>query len=165
MIRSFAQRSVLSAVVVGTLVSGFLLLMEGCKEKTANDGVVIRAGSDPRLDAAAAEARKRWPEFVEEFNKREANVAYAVKFSLPIKGGGVEHIWMQVTAIDGSTIRGELGNDPVADLGLKLGDAVTTTVDQLEDWMVGRGEGNLKGLFSVPVLQAIEAERKAKEGK
>lgn len=164
MIRTVALRSLLPALVVTASLSGLLVLMEGCKKQTAKD-TIIQAGDDPRLAAAAAEARKRWPEFIKEFNKSEPNVAYAVKVSFPVRGGGSEHMWISVTAIDGTTIRGVLDSEPVNDVGLKRGDAATTTIDQIEDWMVGRGKGNLKGLFSVPVLQAIEAERKANRDK
>lgn len=137
-------------------------LAGGCEGKQPSDGVVRVDGVDPRLEKAAQEARRRWPEFMAEFNRREANVSYAVKIPFKVKGGGSEHMWVQVTAVEGNTIRGVLDSEPTKDVGYKYKDAVSTTLDQVEDWLVGRGEGNLKGLFSVPVLNEIEAERKKK---
>src|SRR5262245_2036309 len=57
-------------------------------------------GNDPRFKAAEAEARRRWPEFVAAFNRREPNVAYAVKARFT-DGSATEWMWVQVQSIAG----------------------------------------------------------------
>lgn len=135
----------------------------GAARKAGGEPLVQAKADDARLAQAAEEARRRWPEFVAAFNKREPNTAYAVKLAFPVKGKDTnEHMWIKVTAVEGPTISGVLNNDPIGDVGLKLGDPVRTTVDQIEDWLVGRGRDDLTGGFSIKVLEQIERERGGK---
>ncbi len=136
------------------------------KSPEPSRGIIMVPDEDPRLAAATAEARRRWPEFLAEFNKHEKNVAYAVKLPFKVVGeeGGSEHMWISVTSVEGNTIKGRLDNEPGQNVGVKLGDEVTTSVEEIEDWMVGRGAGNLRGLFSVPVLEQIKKEQEGKGG-
>jgi uncharacterized protein YegJ (DUF2314 family) len=113
---------------------------------------------DPGLVAAAAEAKRRWPEFVAAFNERRPKRTCAVKYAAPIKGGGDEHIWIMVTALGGGTISGTLGNDPVEDIGLKLGDAVTIRAADVEDWLFTDGQA-MTGGFSISTLQDAAGKR------
>lgn len=119
---------------------------------------------DPRIAAAAEEARRRWPEFVAAFRKKSGNrTAYAVKLAFPIRReSGSEHMWIQVESIEGSTIRGTLNNDPIGDVGVKLGDSVTTTTDKVEDWLIASGKDDMLGGFSIKVLEEIEREQSRK---
>ena len=110
---------------------------------------------DPRMKAAVAEARQRWPEFVSAFQNR-AGEYFSVK--APIRSAGhTEFIWIHVDALDGDTVRGRLGNDPV-DLGhLKEGDAVTVPLGEVNDWAFLQA-GQPIGMFTVSVLQAVQQE-------
>lgn len=140
-----------------------MALSVGCDRTPAGEkGNLSHApAGDPRLAEAAAEARQRWPEFAAAFAKNEPNVAYAVKMPFPIRGtDSFEHMWIQVTSIKGNTITGDLNNEPIKDVGVKLGDSVTTTVDEIEDWLIGRGKGNITGGFSLKVLEQIQNENK-----
>lgn len=111
---------------------------------------------DPRMQAAVAEARQRWPEFVAAFNAQDAE-NFSVK--APVSAGGnTEFIWVQVEAIHGDQVSGTLGNEPV-DLGdLREGSRVTVAADEVSDWAFLRGEEHT-GLFSLKAIQAIQAER------
>lgn len=112
--------------------------------------VLQMSDEDPEMKAAVAKARERWPEFVEAFNRREPEQPFAVKFPLH-DGENVEFIWMNVSAIEGDTIRGTLGNTPLAGHRYSEGDPVETTVQELNDWMYSEGE-KLAGGFTTEVL-------------
>ncbi len=115
----------------------------------SNLPVVGIDNDDPRMQAAQAEARSRWPEFVEAFNKQDGE-NFAVKVPITAEGN-TEFIWVEVTGLEPEFIHGTLGNDPV-DLGdLKLGDPVEVPVNELNDWGFLR-DGEPFGLFTVKVL-------------
>ena len=65
---------------------------------------------DPRMLAAAAEAHRRWPEFLEAFGKRKDGQSFSVKGPVS-RGNNTEFIWISVIAVDGEFIRGNLGYD------------------------------------------------------
>jgi uncharacterized protein YegJ (DUF2314 family) len=138
-------------IAIGFLVAA-TLLAPACKKKTEGGNVVQLGADDPGLVAAAAEARRRWPEFVAACTEPQPGRKCAVKYSAPIKGGGDEHIWIMVTALGSGTISGRLGNAPVADIGLKLGDAVTIQPDDIKDWLITDGQ-TMTGGFSVATLR------------
>ena len=100
-------------ILIGFLVAT-TLLVPACKTKTEGGNVVQLGADDPGLVAAAAEAKRRWPEFVAAFNEHRPGRKCAVKYAAPIKGGGDEQIWIMVTTLGSGTISGTLGNAPVA---------------------------------------------------
>src|SRR5687767_12270508 len=67
-------------ILIGFLVATTLLL-PACKRKTEGGNVVQLGADDPGLVAAAAEAKRRWPEFVAAFNERRPGRKYAVKYA------------------------------------------------------------------------------------
>jgi uncharacterized protein YegJ (DUF2314 family) len=81
-----------------------------------------------------------------------------VKYSAPIKSGGNEHIWIMVTALGSGTISGTLGNDPVEDIGLNLGDAVTIQTGDVKDWLFTDGQ-SMTGGFSIATLRNAADKR------
>ena len=85
-------------ILIGFLVAT-TLLVPACKKKIEGGNVVQLGADDPGLVAAAAEAKRRWPEFVAAFNEHRPGRKCAVKYAAPIKGGGDEHIWIMVTAL------------------------------------------------------------------
>ena len=93
-------------ILIGFLVAT-TLLVPACKTKTEGGNVVQLGADDPGLVAAAAEAKRRWPEFVAAFNEHRPGRKCSVKYAAPIKGGGDELIWIMVTALDsGSSLLG-----------------------------------------------------------
>lgn len=111
--------------------------------------VVQMESDDPRMQAAVDEARARWQEFVDAFQTGTAEHC-AIKAPITV-GDNTEFIWLDVTAVDGDTIRGNLANDPM-DLGaLREGDEVETTVDELNDWIMVRN-GERIGGFTVNIV-------------
>ena len=144
------------------LLIGFLvattLLAPACEKRTEGGNVVQLGADDPGLVAAAAEAKRRWPEFVAAFNQHRPGRQCAVKYAAPIKGGGHEQIWIMVTALGSGTISGTLGNNPVEDVGLKFGDAVTIQTDDVKDWLFTDGQ-SMTGGFSVATLRNAAGKR------
>jgi len=113
--------------------------------------VVSVPDDDPEMAAAAAEARRRWGEFVVAFEARQPGWHFSVK--VPISDGEtMEYMWVDVTAIEGERIRGRLGNDPVSVQGVQLGDPVDANLKDLNDWTYSDGE-EVFGGFTVEVLR------------
>ena len=144
-------------ILIGLLVVT-TLLVPACKKKIEGGNVVQLGADDPGLVAAAAEAKRRWPEFVAAFNEHRPGRKCAVKYSAPIKGGGYEHIWIMVTTLNSGTISGTLGNDPVEDIGLNLGDAVTISTGDVKDWLFTDGQ-SMTGGFSIATLRDAADKR------
>ena len=138
-------------ILIGVLAAA-TLLVPACKKKPEGGNVVQLGADDPGLVAAAAEAKRRWPEFVAAFNERRPGRQCAVKYAAPIKGGGGEQIWITVTSLGDGTISGTLANAPVADIGLKRGDAVTIETDDVKDWLFIDGK-SMTGGFSIATLR------------
>jgi uncharacterized protein YegJ (DUF2314 family) len=112
--------------------------------------VVPIESTDGELEEAVAEARRRWPEFVQAFRSRKKNEAFAVKASFT-DGENTEWMWVIVSEIRGDTVAGELGNAPVNVGGLQEGAMVEVSAAEIGDWMYRDGKRDVGG-FSVKVL-------------
>lgn len=115
------------------------------------DPLVAAPANDADLKAAAAEARRRWPEFVSAFEKRRPKQGFAVKSPFS-ESSQVEHMWIEVTSIQGESIAGTLANEPGIITKLKLGDRVNIHVNEIEDWIISDGERMIGG-FSVHLFE------------
>jgi uncharacterized protein YegJ (DUF2314 family) len=51
------------------------------------------------------------------------------------EGANVEYMWVNVTSIDGDTVRGTLDNEPVELKSMKVGQAVEIKVADVDDWL------------------------------
>lgn len=124
----------------------------------SNVPVIPISGDDPAMIAAAEEARRRWPEFVEAFQNRTDGQAFSVK--APVSADeNTEFIWIEVTGLEAEYVHGTLGNDPI-DLGdLRIGDAVEVPVAELNDWAIRTPDSDdePRGLFT---LEAIDKAQK-----
>ena len=113
------------------------------------------AADDPLMLASVAEARRRWPEFVAEFEQRSPEQMFAMKAEFS-EGETREFMWLQVTAIENDTIYGTLDSDPVHIKRVSAGSRVQVDVQSLNDWIFTKGKGTRGGF-------TIEAVRKAGE--
>ena len=101
--------------------------------------------ADPELVAGKAEARRRLPEFVDAFRRKDGE-HFSIK--APVTAGGrTEHIWIEVDGVTDDRVEGRLGNEPVNLGGMKIGDRVDVALSDVEDWVVVRG-GQPTGLFT-----------------
>lgn len=113
--------------------------------KAVNPPVLQVADDDPELLAGKEEARRRLPEFIDAFRRKDGE-HFSVK--APVTAGGrTEHIWIEVDGVGDHRIDGRLGNEPVNLGGMKLGDRVDVAPSQVEDWVIVRG-GSPVGLFT-----------------
>jgi uncharacterized protein YegJ (DUF2314 family) len=122
-----------------------------------SDPIVYVSGKDPRLKAAIEEAQRRWPQFTNAFARSKPGQGFAVKGPFS-DGKHTEFMWMEVARIEGDFIHGRLSNDPNGVKGLKLHDAVSLRVSQVQDWVYA-DSGRMHGGFTVAVLQQIDRER------
>ena len=158
--RRVLARSVLLAFVLASFAAG--CERESATKKWEREQNYSEPGDDPRFKAAEAEARRRWPEFVVAFSKREPNVAYAVKAKFT-DGQTNEWMWVQVKSITGNTVTGVLDNEPIDVKNVRVGQTVTKTLAEIDDWIVGRDGRIAQGGFTTKAMEQIEAERRAKK--
>src|SRR6266478_6367177 len=105
---------------------------------------------NPDFKAAVEEAKRRWPEFVAAFEKRQPDQVFGVK--VPFQDGDdTEFMWISVSAIEGDSILGKLDNDPVDVKTVKAGDQVRIQLADLNDWAYME-ENEMKGGFTVKIL-------------
>jgi uncharacterized protein YegJ (DUF2314 family) len=118
--------------------------------------VIQISAEDPRMVAAVATARERWPEFVLAFENRQPGDAYLVKGKFG-EGENVEHMWISVTALEAEKIYGRLENEPVNVADLHVGDRVQIELADLSDWMVANEAGPMGG-FTLAVMTRASDE-------
>jgi uncharacterized protein YegJ (DUF2314 family) len=116
--------------------------------------VIRLTGDTDAMVAAVAEARRRWPEFVNAFLASDDRIGFSVKAPVT-EGGNTEFIWINVKSVHGGQIHGLLANDPVSLGALKLGDFVSVEEAELNDWCYpapNDGERPI-GLFTLDALR------------
>lgn len=122
---------------------------------TVNQVPVVEVQEDdPRMKAAVAEARRRFPEFRAAFQARKVGGHYAVKAPIT-RNDNTEYIWMEVIGLEPEYIHGTLANDPVQLGGLKMGDRVEVPIAELNDWMcLDADNEEPRGMFTVKIVSA-----------
>jgi uncharacterized protein YegJ (DUF2314 family) len=127
-------------------------------ETMSHPPVVPVADDDPRLKAAVAKARRRWPEFVEAFENRRPEQHFAMKARITEPGENqAEFMWITVTGLENGIVYGKLDNDPVELTRIKAGDRVRVSVKDLNDWLYTDGD-DMVGGFTIEVLRRIQDE-------
>src|SRR5204863_9950386 len=94
------------------LLAALSTTLHACKDRRSTPGpakqVIMVEKDDPRLIKASEEARRRFSEFAEAFVKRKPTDKFMIKSGFKVRGGGEEHMWINVTAFNGSNIKGTL---------------------------------------------------------
>jgi uncharacterized protein YegJ (DUF2314 family) len=140
-----ARRLLVAAVLAATALG--LTACGGGSGTSSDDAVVTVAEDGPAVIAARNESQSKWPQFVASF-RDEPKLVHSVLVALPTKDAGTERLWVEVTSINGPTIKGTLANDPHYDVGLKYGDQVSLELNQVEDWAVWRNGKLVLGGFA-----------------
>ena len=113
--------------------------------------IVEISGDDPRMVAAVAEARKRWPEFAQAFREnRDPERPFLIK-AVFSEDEHTEFMWVTVRRIQDDTIEGTLENTPAKLTGIKEGDTVKVNVSDLNDWVYPKGQEAVGG-FTMKVI-------------
>ncbi len=129
-------------------------LREGSWSRAAGDAhvpIINIPDDDPRMQAAEAEARERYPEFVAAFDSRRSDQMFSVKARFE-EGEAVEYMWINVEAIENDVLYGRLDNAPADLKKLKENDRVRVEAGQVNDWLY-TDKKELKGGFTVKVIQ------------
>ncbi len=115
------------------------------------------------IENAIAEARRRWPEFVAIFKKREPDdERFIVKAPFTGEDGQVEHMWLQVFGLEPEYVHGHLVNHPMHTTKLQRGSQVEVAVAELSDWVCPDAEGKALGNFTQQAIsQAAKQKREA----
>src|SRR5260221_3684055 len=72
--------------------------------------VINVPADDPLMVQAEKQTRETWPQFVAAYEAK-AGKNFGVKAPVT-QAGNTEFIWIEVTALEGDLVYGELGNDP-----------------------------------------------------
>ena len=117
--------------------------------------VVRIEDADEQMEAAKDEARRRWPEFVNLFNKREpeGEAPFIVKAPFTDKDH-TEFMWVVVQGIEDMLVTGELANTPHQLVGFHEGQTVVIPSDSIVDWLCLDEHGQPIGGWTNKVLAA-----------
>jgi uncharacterized protein YegJ (DUF2314 family) len=126
----------------------------------ASEDQTTRArASDPELEAAAARVRARLPAVAAAFKKGlPVGERISVKAPFNTDNGGVEWMWIEVTAWDKGRIQGSLSNEPEWIARLSLGAKVEVAQDAVADYLWRKADGTHEGGESVEVLKRRASE-------
>lgn len=117
------------------------------------DQPVRKRANDPSLGDARRKALSRWSEFADAFDRRDGE-NFSVKFPF-VQADRIEHMWVEVSSIEGEIVRGTLGNQPTVITNFVEGQDVERRSDELEDWLYMHN-GSIVGGFSLHALLAEE---------
>lgn len=110
--------------------------------------VVDFRSSDREMNRAIEQARKTLPDFVALYQSGKGE-RHAVKVAIPYDRGR-EHIWMNLTAVEGDVFVGRIANDPVHLDKLNRGDSYRVGSAMVSDWNYMSG-GQMYGSYTTRV--------------
>lgn len=110
--------------------------------------VIDFRSSDREMNRAIAEARKTLPDFVALY-RAGTGERHSVKVAIPYDRGR-EHIWMNLTAVEGDVFVGRIANDPVHLDNLNRGDSYRAGSAMVSDWSYMSG-GQMYGSYTTRV--------------
>lgn len=123
-------------------------------EQPTHAPVVEVSSDDPRMTAVVAEARRRWPEFVEAFQKcTNPDKPFVIKARFT-DGAHTEFMWVSVRKIEPEKIYGRLENAPVELVNVHEGDEVVVPLSDLNDWLC-EIDGKTEGGFTLKAIAEI----------
>lgn len=120
----------------------------------APDPIVQFSDQDAAMNAAIADARRSYPQFLTQFNAappREASQSYMLKLGLPTPDGGHEHIWVSNLRRERGQLVGDLANEPAGLPGRHLGSRVEVDDALVSDWAIITNDG-MYGSFTTRVM-------------
>lgn len=118
------------------------------------DPIAGIASDDEAMEAAMAEARRRWPEFVAAFGGRASEDGCIVKGRFG-EGDRVEHMWLTAEAADAAGVSGVLQSDPFGLPRPRKGDSVRVELEDISDWVFATDNGIL-GNFTAPIVERAQ---------
>jgi uncharacterized protein YegJ (DUF2314 family) len=118
--------------------------------------VLIIKPEDEQMEAATAEARARWPEFLALWAQRDLASKRPFVVKAPFaEGEDGEFMWMSVTDVQKGTIHGVLANQPHRLLNFHEGQSVTVPVAEIVDWLCADTHDKPLGGWTQQVLTRL----------
>lgn len=116
------------------------------------DGVTGFETDDQAMEAAMAEASRRWPEFVAVFQAKPVGAeGFLVKARFPFREE-TEHMWIEPEAATLNDVSGTLANTSMYNPKLRQGAKVTVAADDISDWGYVK-DGEMIGLFTEAMVR------------
>lgn len=122
-------------------------------------GVIRRAGEpdcvqvteDKAMDRAVETAQKKVDKFIAVLSSPKASQSrFAVKKRF-IDGDKVEHLWLNEVSFDGRLFHGKVDNEPVDIKGVRPGQQVSVSPNEISDWMYVQ-DGRLVGGYTISAM-------------
>src|SRR5262245_51354553 len=145
----------LAAVAVMAVLGVAIHLMDAAAQ--GGSPIIDIANGDPEMAAAIAKARATLPAFWASYEApkaAEAGHSLKVRFSVPGRRSGGEHIWMaEVKKLPSGGYSGRFANQPRDLPGKRAGDLVQFAEADISDWMFMRGGKIVGGETIRPMLR------------
>lgn len=126
---------------------------------SSSGGVIRRAGkpdcvivtNDKAMERAVQKARRTVNKLIVVLRSPKANQSrFAVKKPF-LEGDKVEHIWVNEISFDGRVFHGKIDNIPLHIKGVRLGQKVTLSPNEISDWMYVQ-DGRLVGGYTIHAM-------------
>ena len=132
------------------LLSVCVFFLVSCGDSEKKKDPLVHVSDDDTEMAQAFKLAKENISILDE-NIGKENVRTSIKVEFPY-GEDSEYCWVSEITKDGENYIGRLSNEPVNNIGYKIGDEITTKKDKIVDWIVmsdGPALGNytLRALF------------------
>lgn len=145
-------------VFVGSALTGGLFASYGYRWllNVIDLDVLAVDPSDPRLAAATAAAQRALPAFRELVRRNRYDCA--AKIPTATVSNRIEHVWVNVHALNGDRFVVSLASEPVEELAVK--DArFEVAANEIEDWIVQLSPATARGGYSIRAMRAIAREQ------
>ncbi|MER8432109.1 DUF2314 domain-containing protein [Mesorhizobium caraganae] len=161
------RNPIVAIAVVAAVGYGFfnsLGHMRGSGDSLAESkqNVVSYSTVDKAMQAAKDSGRSTLKRF-HELMAAGTPGTYTVKFPLT-QNGATEHIWLQLVGYSDGSYIGLLADVPVNGNKYKMGDRMTVTEADVEDWMIKNGKVIYGGYTTRQALADMPKEQVAKYG-
>lgn len=144
--------TIASGIIIGAFLSPAQESMLG--KPTDSSFMGLKVDEEEMIANAPVIARKRFPEFEQQFKENGKKETFSVKAPFE-ENGAIDHMWIKVTGIDGKKIEGTIQGVSSNLPNLKAGSNVSVEADQIEDWLYTRdGEGI--GNFGLGLVERLK---------
>lgn len=120
-------------------------LQPGDTVGSPDDPVTMVQEGDAEMAAAEQKARDTMDQFIQALNDPKSTMSdFAVKHEF-VQDGTSEHMWVTGLTYNDGKFTGELGNEPQLISNVKMGQQVTLSRSEVEDWLYFDGEEMVGG--------------------
>jgi uncharacterized protein YegJ (DUF2314 family) len=157
------MRNILTAF--STAASAILVSPSAAQQSPPNNIATVPS-DDADITAAISAARSRLPEFLNLARRPDPSMhTFAVKLAIPTDRGK-EFIWVALLQIEDSYLIGRVSNLPENIKGIKQGQRIKFTTDDIMDWTYhrnGRRKGNYTARAIARRMPPAEGQRMLRE--